>query len=235
MTFDLPHPALWLDIGERWAIGAHIVGGSVSILSGAVAIFAKKGAGVHRAAGTAFFAAMVLATVSAGLVAPFQEIARWTNTTAAVFTLYLVTTSWATVRRGAMKTGVFERLALVFAGGLAAMGIGLAALHAGTPRAEGFIFVWVFCTIAALAAICDARVLRAGGLDGPARTARHLWRMSLALLIAVLSFFVGQQKVMPEWMRGHPALYAPVIIVFVLMVFWLVRVWFSKAWKSAPA
>ena len=54
--------------------------------------------------------------------------------------------------------------------------------------------------------------------------ARHLWRLSAALTIASGSFFLGQQRVMPVFMRGSPWLFVPVVAPLLLMVFWLVRV-----------
>jgi hypothetical protein len=44
-------------------------------------------------------------------------------------------------------------------------------------------------------------MIRAGRLIGAARVTRHLWRMTLALFIAALSF-AGQQKIIPPFLRG---------------------------------
>lgn len=74
-----------------------------------------------------------------------------------------------------------------------------------------------------------------GGISGAPRIARHLWRMCLALFIATGSFFFGQQKVMPEFVRGTPILLALAIAPLVLMIFWLIRVRFSKTFKTVPA
>ena len=52
--------------------------------------------------------------------------------------------------------------------------------------------------------------------------------MCFGLFIATGSFFLGQQKVMPEWMRGSPLLFVPVVLVLGLMVFWLLRVRFKR-------
>ena len=91
------------------ALVLHIGGGTMGMISGGVAMFARKGGRLHRVAGTVFFVSMLFMTGIAAIVAPMLPEARWTNTTAAVFTLYLVLTAWATVRRRAGEVGRFER------------------------------------------------------------------------------------------------------------------------------
>jgi hypothetical protein len=71
-----------------------------------------------------------------------------------------------------------------------------------------------------------------GGISGSARIARHLWRMSAALTIASGSFFLGQQRIMPAYMRGSPWLFVPVFAPLLLMVFWLIRVRLVPRFKS---
>jgi hypothetical protein len=68
------------------------------------------------------------------------------------------------------------------------------------------------------------RVLRSGALTRAARLARHLWRMSFALLIATMSFFLGQAKGIPSPIRIPALLALPVLAVLVTMLYWLWRV-----------
>jgi hypothetical protein len=82
----------------------------------------------------------------------------------------------------------------------------------------------MFGVVGLLAAVGDVRVMRSGPLRGASRVARHLWRMSFALFIAALSFFIGQQKVIPESVRIVPLLALPVVAVLVTMFYWLWRV-----------
>jgi hypothetical protein len=56
--------------------------------------------------------------------------------------------------------------------------------------------------------------------------------MSAALTIASGSFFLGQQRIMPAFMRGSPWLFVPVIAPLLLMVFWLIRVRLVPWFKS---
>ena len=91
---------------------------------------------------------------------------------------------------------------------------------------------YVFAFLGAIAAAGDLKMILRGGLSGSARIARHLWRMSAALTIASGSFFLGQQGIMPAFMRGSPWLFVPVIAPLLLMVFWLIRVRFMPRFKS---
>src|SRR6185503_13857371 len=56
---------------------------------------------------------------------------------------------------------------------------------------------FVFGSVALLFAASDVRMIVRGGVIGAKRIARHLWRMSFALLIATLSFYPGQAKLFP--------------------------------------
>lgn len=56
------------------------------------------------------------------------------------------------------------------------------------------------------------------------RSARHLWRMCVAMFIATGSFFLGQAKVFPEEYRIVPLLAVPMIVVLVVMIYWWARV-----------
>jgi hypothetical protein len=80
-------------------------------------------------------------------------------------------------------------------------------------------------TVILLAAIGDLRAIRAGGLQGSRRLARHLWRMCFGLFIATGSFFLGQMKFIPEPVRIVPLLlvlaFAPILFLFYWM--WRVR------------
>jgi hypothetical protein len=82
----------------------------------------------------------------------------------------------------------------------------------------------MFGVVSLLGSLGDLRVLHAGAQRGAARIARHLWRMSFALFIAALSFFLGQAKVIPKPIRIYPLLMLPVLAVLLTMFYWLWRV-----------
>jgi hypothetical protein len=206
---------------------AHVFAGSVALLAGYVALFAPKGAWLHRRSGIVFVGAM-LAMAFAGLaIAAMRDVAPSVNITAALLAAYLVTTALVTVRPLGSKTRAFHlaaffialSLALVeFAFAFAAIGNG--GSHDGIPA---FPFL-LFGVVSLLAGIGDAQILRSGPRAGASRLARHLWRMCAALLIAALSFFIGQADVIPAPVRLPLLLALPLLAVIVLMIYWLRRV-----------
>src|SRR5712692_1624096 len=78
--------------------------------------------------------------------------------------------------------------------------------------------------IALLGSAGDLRVVRSGALKGASRLARHLWRMSTALLIAALSVTVRLPRILPEPLRVPVVLALPMVAVLVTMLYWLWRV-----------
>lgn len=214
------------------ALILHVSGGATGIASGWTAILARKGERLHRVAGTVFFIAMLTMAGIGAIVAPMLPSAQWTNTTAAVFTFYLVATAWATVRRPAGVIGRFERIAVLVPAGIAAMGLALAVINAGDPR---FATVYPFAGLAALAAICDLAMIRAGGISGAARIARHLWRMSAALVVATMSFFVGQPRFVPAFLKDTHLNALPGLAALALLIFWMIRLRWPRGAKPTPA
>lgn len=238
MNLEAPPGAPWiLHFAASLLLVLHIAGGAMGILSGGVAMFARKGGRWHAVAGTVFFVAMLsMAGVAAG-VAPFLADGRWTNTTAAVFTLYLITTAWATVRRRPGTTGAFERWIVALPVGIAVMGLALVPYGAATGRMDGFATIYIFAVICALAAASDLRVIRRGGVTGRDRTVRHLWRMGAALFVASGSFFFGQQDRIPGAILATPLPTILGIAPLPLMAFWWIRTRFPHLlrWRRAAA
>jgi hypothetical protein len=105
------------------------------------------------------------------------------------FTFYLVATAWMTVRRKAGTVGMFEVGSILFALtiAMASVTFGIQASNSPSGMLDGTPSVpyFVFSTIAALAAALDLRMVLRRGIVGVHRITRHLWRMCIALLIAV--------------------------------------------------
>ncbi len=213
----------------RATLVVHIAAGSVALIAGYIALYAAKGAAVHRASGRIFVYAMLAMALCGVAVTVARQVAPAINIPAGLITLYLVITSLLTVRPVAARgTPAWLHVALM----LLALGVGLTSLVFGAEAiANGgmredmpaFPFL-MFGVVGVLSAAGDWRMLRAGPPRGSPRLVRHLWRMSFALFIAAMSFFIGQAKVIPEPLR-HPALLAlPVVAVLVTMLYWLWRV-----------
>jgi hypothetical protein len=219
----------------------HIAGGSVGIVSGATVLALRKGGRAHVMAGNIFFISMMAMTSIGALVAPFlvspQGDPKLSDSLVGFFTFYLVTTGWMTVRRKPGTVGRAEVAAFLFAASLAAAAILLGTKAANSPdgiaggsSAAGY---FVLGGLVALAAAFDAKVILNRGIIGVPRIARHLWRMCLALFVAVGSFFLGQQRVMPEFIQGSLWLAVPPLAVLAMMLFWLVRVRLGRRLRRA--
>ncbi len=221
----------------------HIGGGTVGFASGIVAICARKGDHLHRRAGTVFFAAMlVMATAALYLAAviPGQTVNLFIGT----FALYLILTSWLTVRRREGAIGFAERAAMVVAFCLwapfALLSFQLAAgmtpfFHSAVPlKGPVLIAIFVFTALLTIAAVFDAKVVWTGGITGAPRVARHLWRMCLAFTMAAGSFFTNAlPKVFPGiYKLPLLVLFAPQFLLLGVLVFWMIRVrltsWYAQ-------
>lgn len=225
-------------------VAIHITGGSVAILSGFAAVLSRKGERVHRAAGAIFVLAMLVMATTASYMA--FRLDQTGNMFAALLVFYFVGTSWITVRRKENTIGKFEYLAMVMALVLAGLSIygGIGDLNApagalgpgGVPKNTLGFAATVMGSALALAALGDLRVIIRGGIAGAARIARHLWRMCFAFFIASGSFFIGQQKVMPDWMlQGRPILFALGFAPLAFLIFWMIRVRLTKWYARSVA
>jgi uncharacterized membrane protein len=212
----------------------HIGAGALSIGAGFVALFARKGGAWHARAGTVFVVAMV-AMAGLGALIALMIVSRPTAVVGAL-TAYLVLSSWMTVRRPAGETGRIERWAFGYI--LAVIAADLFLIVTGRTDEYPVFVPMIFGMIAAIAAFGDWRTLRAGGVAGPARINRHLWRMCAAMLIATMSFFFGQSDEFPEAIRKSALPWLPILTVIAVWLWQANRMRIRRvtvAMKKAPA
>jgi hypothetical protein len=212
----------------------HILGGSVGLLSGTVAVAVRKGSALHRSFGNVFTIAM-LTLASSGLCLAIMK-SQPGNVIASFITFYLITTAWLVGRR--RETSWLDWAALLVGLGGAAATISLGArtvlypatAHKSAPAGMSFFFGAVLL----IAAVGDIRMLARGGIYGRQRVTRHVWRMCFGLFIATGSFFLGQQQVFPAFLRGSVFLTVLALLPFPVMIYWLWRVRFGKEYRSQP-
>ncbi len=204
----------------------HILAGSLGLLFGYVALFSAKGGSRHRQAGMLFVYVMLTMGIAGMLLAIVRNKAPTLNLPAALLTIYLVVTGLWTVRPPVRRGRGLAMGAMVIglAVGLVSLAFGLDAVTGGNRDGMAAPPFFLFGTIGLIAGISDIRVVRHGALRGPARLARHLWRLCFALFIAAMSFFLGQAQVIPEPIRIMPVLMLPVLAVLVTMLYWLWRI-----------
>ena len=214
-------------------LAIHIVAGALALLFGYVALFATKGSRLHRKSGKLFVYAMLTMALGGFVVAAGRSVAPAINIPAALLTAYLVVTSLTTIRppRSGARALQIGALLVALGIGVSSFAFAFEAIANGGAR-EGmpaFPF-FLFGTIALLASAGDLRLLRSGSPQGTARIARHLWRMCVALLIAALSFFIGQADAFPPALRIMPLLALPMLIVLGALFYWLWRVRLRRNW-----
>jgi len=217
----------------------HIVAGALGILSGFVALYAAKGATTHRRSGTLFVYAMLTMSLVGATIALIWDVAPEANAPVGLLTAYLVITAISSVKPSTLssRAGTIGLLFVPAGVGIALLSFGLRALASPTGKIHGMPSqpFFIFAFIAGLAVAGDVRLIRSGGvhtLRGTPRLTRHLWRMSVALLIASFSFFLGQAKVIPKPIRIYPLLAVPPLLVFATLVYWLWRVRVRRSLRS---
>jgi uncharacterized membrane protein len=203
----------------------HIIAGVIGLVSGAIALSARKGAKLHRKGGMIFvYAMMVVAITGTVMGALISEMAA---VIPGMITFYLVLTSWLTVRRPVLNFHWID-----FGAMLLGLTVSIASFSYGfTADGQPTVLYFIFGAVALLATLGDLRMMLAGGIQGAHRIARHLWRMCIALFLAAISLFIGQAQVFPEMLRNSGLLPIPVLLVLFLMFYWLVRVLFTKWYR----
>lgn len=206
-------------------VWVHIVMGMIGILTGAAALAVTKGSPVHRGAGVVFVVAMLLMAGSAAIRSSQVEHLDDLNFWMAALTIYLVVSGWSAAHDRRFVVRPWQWLQPFAAIGIAT---GLFALSARTS-AEGPAMV--FGVVAALSGIADVRWLWPRPERARNRLLRHLWRIGLALFIAVGSFFLGQQQVFPYSIRKSGVLFLPVLMVVASLGYFAAR---HRAVKTQP-
>jgi hypothetical protein len=213
------------------ALVFHVVAGGLGLVTGFVALGARKGGTLHRRSGMLFFYSMVgLGTSGAGIAALQGGEA---SVIGGLLTGYLVLTALSTVRAPFAGSGWLDRGAMLAAAaiGLGSVGLALASLSAGETQRDGIPVPMFFVhgAIALTGSGGDLRMIRAGSIHGRRRLARHLWRMCFALWIASASFFLAPRR-LPEPLR-IPALQVFLAFLPLLAMCW----WLWRIRRGRPA
>src|SRR5262249_19964347 len=185
---------------------AHVSGGTVGLLSGAVALSSRKGSRPHKIAGNVVLISMLTASAGGALLG-FRN-SEWDNVFGGVLVFYLVATAWITARREEGKTGIVDVIGLLVALAIAALAAiyGIEAAHSPTGtkgRSAASDFV-VPVAVATLAAIGDARL-----------------PLGFALFIASAGNFGGGPELFPTFLPKTPIPFALGFLPPNFNVFWL--------------
>ncbi|MDQ6800451.1 MAG: hypothetical protein M3041_06390 [Acidobacteriota bacterium] len=216
----------------------HIFSAVVGLMAGFMAMGLRKGSGLHAAAGNVFFVSMLSMSGIGAYMAAFIRPNNG-NILGGALLFYIVATGWMAGRRTARKVGLFDLSALLVALAIGTAGVtwGFQAAISRTGLKDGYppFMYFIFCSIALLFAAADVRMLVRGGVAGTQRLVRHLFRMSLGLLFATFSFYPGQAKLFPMWLRQTNLLLVPHVLVIGALLFWLARMSARKRVKQDTA
>jgi hypothetical protein len=192
---------------------------------GFIALYAAKGRrSIARSACPSVYT-MPPVAVTGMLIAAIENAAPPMNIPSALLTCYLVITALMAVRAPSAGTRRLDRLGMVFAFALAVecFVLGGKAIAGGGAAAGMAYPLWLFGGVAVAAGVGDRLMIRAGGVTAASRLKRHLWRMSFALTLAAMAFFVGQADVFPQPVRIGPLLALPMLAVLATMFTWFWR------------
>jgi len=221
VTFATSSGITWL------ALAAHLAFGLLSIGAGAIALAVGKGGRLHKQSGTVFTWGMIGLGLTAAGIGMYETVPS--QVFAGLLAVYLVFTAMTTVKP---LPGIGQRvdvalMVLVFAYAAANLYAGVTEWLDPTIQVIGrprVVPPLVGGSVFLLAALGDFRALRAGGLTGSHRLARHLWRMCFALFIATGSFFLGQMTFIPGPVRILPLLLVLALAPLVFLFYWMWRV-----------
>jgi uncharacterized membrane protein len=223
-------------VSERWTLATttglpflslafHFGTGLIALAAGFLALSVRKGGQWHRRSGLVFVYAMIATGITATGIAIYEG--RPSNI-GGVLLVYLVFTAYTAVKPLPAAGRRVDIALMVFAFAFAAAGFagGFKALGRPGNQIDGVPAGMTFfiATVVLLAAIGDARMIRAGGIQGTRRLARHLWRMTFGLFIASGSFFIGQMKFIPEPIRIVPLIVVAAVSPLVVLLYWMWRV-----------
>ncbi len=207
------------------ALAFHFATGLIALVAGFLALAVRKGGTWHRRSGLVFVYAMIATGITAVGIATYEG--KPGNIGGAII-VYFVVTAYTAVKPmpGAGRRGDIALMVLAASFAAAGYASGVTALGRPGNQIDGVPAGMLFflATINLLAAVGDARMIRAGGIQGARRLARHLWRMSFGLFIASGSFFLGQMQFIPEPIRNVPLIIVLAVSPLVLLLYWMWRV-----------
>lgn len=199
----------------------HFVQSVVMTLAGVAALMWRKGSVAHRFAGNTY-AALALTLIATGVALIILRPASFLQGWVAMSSVYLVFTGWATARE--RRAGPLALSGAVLGGVLALAAVPLVFRELAVPDPgdrQGVIGILLIAGFLLWFTLLDVLVIRRGGLAGPNRTARHLWRMGVSLLIVAGSATAARPEYYPQVLR--PVLFAPMVLVAIAVVYFLVR------------
>jgi uncharacterized membrane protein len=208
------------------SLAFHVAMGLTALAAGCMAIAVRKGGKWHRRSGRVF----VYTMIATGLTAAGISIYEGKSPDAGVLTAYFVFTAYTAVKplRAAGRQVDMALMVLAVAFAAVMYTRAFTALERPGNRINGVPAGMMFflATTLLLAAIGDARMIWARGLQGSRRIARHLWRMCFGLFLASGSFVaqLAMMKFLPPAYRSVPVIVALGGGPLLVLLYWMWRI-----------
>jgi uncharacterized membrane protein len=97
-----------------WIVPAHVVAGGLALVFGYIALYAAKGASLHRKSGILFVYAMLTMSLTGALMDALITTRMSVSVVAGLVTFYFVTTALLTVRPRLEMSAWIDAAAMVF-------------------------------------------------------------------------------------------------------------------------
>lgn len=208
-----------------WAI--HTPAGTLVLVTAVVAMFAKKGAALHRKAGSCFTASMMVMLVS-GIAAAYLKDSI-DDMMLGALVMYTVFTAWLTARHKKSETDHMEVMALIWIIGFAIVAF---SISMGWREVEAPVVYLVWGGLAIACALGDIRNLYLSGLTGTHRIIRHVWRIGFSLVWAALAFTDKIVKLLGANLKSMQEeqlmliVAVPTLLILTTIVYWITRILF---------
>ena len=206
------------------SLSFHVGAGVIALAAGLMALVVRKGSPWHRRSGLLFTVTMIATGVTAAAISAYEgkSIAGGAFTAYFVFTAFTAVRSLPTVGRKteiAFMILAFTFSAFTYRDAFTALARPRHSLN-GVPA--GMLFF--LGTVMLLASVGDFRMIRAGGIEGTRRIARHLWRMCFGLFIASGSFSAQVLKMVPPQFNSLPMVLLLGGGPLVVLLYWMWRI-----------
>lgn len=211
-------------IMEKILLIIHIATGSISIFSGFLALFTRKGSLFHIASGRIFSIAILItggAIIGLGIFGGSID-----DVLGGLTLLYFVVTAWRTLQFPKLAINTLDYGLFICVLGLAMtntiLGLKAKTLSLEYPSTQYFLIALIHL----IAVVDDLYLLMKRRAVKKYCLIRHAWRMCLVLFMASGSLFLGQMRIFPAMLIEHSVFvfFIPPLLPLLFMGYWVIRI-----------
>ena len=198
-------------------LAGHIIGGSIALLSAAIALATKKGGSQHKFFGKLYVSGMLAVFLSAVPLAVLKN--NVFLLLIGVFSFYLVFSGFRFARNKTGQPRIWDWVAISL---ILLSAIGMWVVSYSFYRVENgqWVTLFIFGAIATILGTTDAAAWAKREATGKKRIARHLTNMMAGTIATVTAALVVNVSTDPVWI----AWIAPTVVITPIIVFWNKRI-----------